>query len=137
MADELSDFQEFMQRREAASAAYVEGDPGPLDQIIARVLPATFFAPTGGFVHGTEEVAARYDGDAQSFDRGSRFRFEVLEMAAGGDIAYWVGFMRGKAHMRGKSDAIPMNLRVTEVFRREGGSWKLVHRHADPLADSR
>jgi ketosteroid isomerase-like protein len=36
--------------------------------------------------------------------------------------------------MQGHREAMPFNLRVTEVFRREGDDWKLVHRHADPLA---
>jgi hypothetical protein len=28
------------------------------------------------------------------------------------------------------------SLRVTQVYRREGAEWQLVHRHADPLANS-
>jgi ketosteroid isomerase-like protein len=27
------------------------------------------------------------------------------------------------------------SLRVTQVFRRDGTEWRLVHRHADPLAN--
>jgi ketosteroid isomerase-like protein len=27
-------------------------------------------------------------------------------------------------------------LRVTTVFRREDGDWKIVHRHGDPLASA-
>jgi ketosteroid isomerase-like protein len=135
MDGELRDFERFMQERQAASQAYVQGDPAPLSRIVARSLPATFFPPTGGRTHGTEEVASRYAQDAAVFERGSDFTFEVLQMAASDGIAYWTGYMRGHARMRGRPDPIPMQLRVTEVFRREGGAWKMVHRHADPLAE--
>jgi ketosteroid isomerase-like protein len=27
-----------------------------------------------------------------------------------------------------------LELRVTTTFRRENGEWKIVHRHADPIA---
>lgn len=33
----------------------------------------------------------------------------------------------------GQDKAAPMALRVTHIFRKEEGTWKLVHRHADPL----
>jgi ketosteroid isomerase-like protein len=35
--------------------------------------------------------------------------------------------------MQHQKGAIPIDLRVTEIFRREGNEWKLVHRHADKL----
>ena len=32
-------------------------------------------------------------------------------------------------------DPIEMALRLTELYRREDGAWRLVHRHADSLTD--
>ena len=133
MNNDLRDFEQFMQRREEASRAYVQGDAEPLNRIVARVSPATFFPPRGGYQHGTTEVAATYERDATLFAPGSDSSIEVLDMAASDGIAYWVGFMRSTVRMRGSAEPIPMNLRVTEVFRREGDEWKLVHRHADML----
>jgi ketosteroid isomerase-like protein len=31
----------------------------------------------------------------------------------------------------------PVSVRVTSVFRRENGDWKLLHRHADPITAPR
>jgi len=133
MDTDLHDFEQFMKRREEASHAYVQGDAEPLSRIVARTSPATFFAPRGGYRKGTSEVAATYEHDAALFEPGGDSHFEILDMAASDGIAYWVGIMRSTARMHGSAQAMPMDLRATEVFRREGGEWKLVHRHADML----
>jgi ketosteroid isomerase-like protein len=133
MSDDLHDFKQFMQRRDDAARAYVSGDATPLRSIAAHNNPATFFAPMGGYVQGADAVLSRYERDAEAFERGSASHFEILHMAASDGIAYWTGFQRADARMRGHAEAVQFNLRVTEVFRREGGAWKLIHRHADAL----
>jgi ketosteroid isomerase-like protein len=59
-----------------------------------------------------------------------------MHMAASGDLAYWVGVQRSVVNVRGQEQGVPMDLRVTEIFRRERGEWKLVQRHADRLAST-
>jgi ketosteroid isomerase-like protein len=126
-------FDEFMAVRGSAAEAYVNGDPGPLGHVVARSSSATFFGPKGGCVQGAEEVASGYRRDAQHFGKGGESTLEILQKGASDDVAYWVGIQRAMVRMEGKMELIPFNLRVTEIFRREGNEWKLVHRHADPL----
>ncbi|MDQ3912659.1 MAG: nuclear transport factor 2 family protein [Actinomycetota bacterium] len=133
MNDDLHDFEQFMERRERAAQAFVRGDVAPLGRIIARVSPATFFGPQGGYEQGPDHVYSVYERDAARFTSGDS-SFEILQMAASNGIAYWAGFQRAMARLDGSTERIPFNLRVTEVFRREGDEWKLVHRHADSLA---
>ena len=135
MSTELQDFERFMQEREAAARAYVNGDPAPLAELSARSGDATFFSPSGSVVSGAGAVSARYAEDAKGFATGSDTHFEIIQMGASDGIAYWVGYQRAMAKLRGKDEAVPFDLRVTEIYRREGGNWKMVHRHADALND--
>jgi len=47
----------------------------------------------------------------------------------------WVERARGK--VGGREDIAPWSLRVTTIFRLEDGTWKVVHRHADPITTAR
>lgn len=132
---ESQDFDAFMKRRADVARAYVNGDAAPLDQIVARTGAASFFAPSGGFERGAEAVAARYDTDVAAFRPGGESTLDVIHSAASGDLAFWVGFQVAKVKMQGQDQPVSMKLRITELFRRIGGKWLMVHRHADPLAE--
>jgi len=136
MNNSTLDFEQFMKQRETAARAYVQGNPSPLSRMATHHSPATFFAPMGGYEQGASSVSSKYEHDAASFKPGGDSHFEILQMEAGDEFAYWVGFQRATAQMEGSKEAVPFNLRITEVFRREGNDWKLVHRHADSLVDA-
>jgi Domain of unknown function (DUF4440) len=126
------EFGQFMKQREEAARGFVNGNASPLGRLVTHLPPATFFGPAGGVDQGPERVCAIYERDAARFQSGDS-TFEILQTGASDSLAYWVGIQRASARLDGNQEAIPMNLRVTEVFRREGRDWKLVHRHADVL----
>jgi ketosteroid isomerase-like protein len=133
MNNDLHDFEQFMKQREEASSAFVNGDIEPLDHLSTHVSPATIFGPKGDYIQGADEVNAANASGSKMFESGGENKFEILQMEANDGIAFWAGIQRSRIKMRGKAEAIPMDLRVTEAFRREDGEWRLVHRHADIL----
>ena len=131
------DFATFMKRRVKIAQSYVNGDAAPLDGVLAAQSPATFFGPGGGAVTGADVVKSSYDRDALSFAAGGETDLEVLHMGGEGDVGYWVGFQNAKARLKGRPEPVAMRLRVTEIFRKANGAWRMVHRHADMLNEER
>ena len=129
------DFSSFMKKRERAAAAYVCGDASALDSMVPHIGDASFFPPSGGSVHGTQQVQERYDRDAKAFSPGGDSSFDVLQYGAEGDIGFWTGFQIADAKMGSADKKAHMKLRITELFRFQEGGWKLIHRHADQAAD--
>jgi hypothetical protein len=74
------------------------------------------------------------NGFRRFFEAG-KSESEVVQTYASGDMAVLVVIERQRAVVGGLPEQ-DWSLRVTLVFRREGGEWQLVHRHADPLVHS-
>jgi ketosteroid isomerase-like protein len=74
---------------------------------------------------------------AAQFRDGENVGFEIIERYVAPDLAYVVRVERAKTKVGGGEDVAPIALRVTMIFRPEEGSWKVVHRHADPITTRR
>ncbi|HVL99480.1 MAG TPA: DUF4440 domain-containing protein [Egibacteraceae bacterium] len=64
-------------------------------------------------------------------------RFEEVSRYATPDLAYVVQVERHEGRLAGSGDKVAISLRVTMIFRPEDGTWKIVHRHADPITTPR
>lgn len=126
----------FLPRFEEATSRFINGDPALWKRIASRRDDATIVGAWGAYERGWNEVGPRYDWAAARFEEsGARVEVEYLSSGVSGDLAYTVAIERSEAHLAGRDEPAPMALRVTHVFGKEDGDWKLVHRHADPLID--
>jgi ketosteroid isomerase-like protein len=110
------------------------GDPKPRLEMWSTKDPVTLFgAAMSG--RGWDEVSGIFRSIASRWSDCTDQRVEIVAAGVSGDLAYTVGF----EHTAVSVDGVPVEpytLRVTHVYRREGGEWKFVHRHGDaPPAD--
>jgi ketosteroid isomerase-like protein len=131
---ELQEFlDEFVPRQEAADHELHNGDPEPRMRLWSREDPVTVLGAFGVAASGWKEVGETFDWVAKQFVRAESFRLEVIAAGVSGDLAYTVGYEHSMVSRDG-GPAKPNRLRVTHVYRRENGEWKIVHRHGDGLA---
>jgi ketosteroid isomerase-like protein len=118
-------------RLKDAEVALHNGDAAPRFAIWSTKDPVTVLGAwkSGGGPQAVGDIFR--DLEACSSDCTS-YSHEVVAADVHGDMAYTVGY----EHTQGSINGIPQQytLRVTQVYRREDGEWKVAHRHADRLA---
>jgi len=128
-------------RQVEAETAIHNGDPAPRLAMWSAQDPVTLFGAAIS-KNGAAEVRQFFRVLASQFSDCTSYRFEVVAAGVSGDLAYTVGY----EHTSVSIDGVPVEpytLRVTHVYRREDGEWKIVHRHGDsppveqrPLAEA-
>jgi ketosteroid isomerase-like protein len=129
----MSDLDDFLTptlaRQLEAEQALINGDPAPRLAMWSTQEPVTVFGAEKSVI-GSEEVTQAFHWLASRFSNCTDYRFELVAAGASGNLAYTLGYEHFSFSMDG-GPIQPITLRVTHVYRREDGEWKVVHRHAD------
>lgn len=136
MAD-ADDFDSIIAPYHEALTAIINGDPEGYKALYSEGEDITLANPMAFAVAGgRSEVFERLEGAASKFGGGEPIEFESIVKSVTPELAYIVEVERCRARIGGGDEMVPIALRVTSIFRPEHGSWKLVHRHADPPAST-
>jgi ketosteroid isomerase-like protein len=128
----MADDEEFLHWFETtwrdAEVALHDGDAGPRNEIWSTREPVTLF---GAWLNATNADEARevFRRLGESFSDAVDERVELVAHGLSGELAYTVH----REHTATTVNGVPREyvLRVTQVYRNEDGTWKVVHRHGD------
>jgi len=103
-------------------------DVSQLESVWSQSNSVSTMHPMGGEQVGWPEVRKSFEEAAGAM---TDIHVELVDqrIQTGEDIAYETGIERGRGKVAGEQ--IEFEHRVTNVYRREGGQWKMVHHHTD------
>jgi ketosteroid isomerase-like protein len=124
------DVRQASDRFYAALTSVLSGDAGPMvdGDTWSHGADVTTMHPIGDREVGWENVKGPWAQTA-SMCAGGQVAIKDPLITVAGDLAYETGTEQGTATMAGQ--AVTFGHRVTNVYRQEGGTWKIVHHHTD------
>jgi ketosteroid isomerase-like protein len=106
----------------------IKGDTGPLSGTWSHGAGVTTMHPIGGRQVGWDGVQDSFQQVANVASAGQvKLEDQIIQVV--GDLAYELGVERGQATIADQE--VTINQRVTNIYRREAGVWKIVHHHTD------
>jgi uncharacterized protein (TIGR02246 family) len=127
-----ANFDQVLDQARAALDQIARGDASGYAALYSRRADITVANPFGGVGRGWNEVMEQVERAASYYRDGKVTRFDIITKTLTPELAYTVTIEGIDTKLAGGSDVVPLAVRVTSVYHREDGDWKLVHRHADP-----
>lgn len=112
----------------AALNQMLNGDATAMADIWSHSPHVSAMHPVGGRDVGWSDVETTWRNVASICANGQVELVDQLIQVAG-DAAYELGVERGGCSLGGQQ--VDIEHRVTNVYRRESGAWKIVHHHTD------
>ena len=126
-----ADFLEFLKKVDSLQVELQNGNASNWKQLWSNADDVTISGGFGGTIEkGWDAVSKRLDWAATQFSNGTN-SIERIVVAAEGNIGYLIQIEHIKFNVPSTGAAATRDFRITMIFRREKGKWKIVHRHAD------
>ncbi len=126
----MRELRAFVDRCHAAITAQSQGHPETFLELWSHAGDVTIMAAIGGYQVGFDAVRELLTAASktQHFDG---WRAENMATALDGNLAFTVE-LEHYAYAEDREDK-GMTLRATQIYRREDGQWRVIHRHGDIL----
>ena len=128
----LKELDQVVEQYHTALDVFVRGEPDQLKAMFSRADDVVLANPFGPAVRGWDDASAALDYASSRFSDGEASDFDRRASYVTADLATIYEVERGKLSLGG-GPITAWVLRTTTTFRREEGSWRVVHRHADPI----
>jgi ketosteroid isomerase-like protein len=134
MGDELeTSVRAAIDRLHAAMADVANGDVSAIKSLYSYSGDATSFYGWGGYEKGWDAVSKRWDWAGTQF-RGGTVRYENISTVMTPEMFYVTDIETFEGQRVASVEGVTgWSNRVTHIFRREGGEWRLLHRHGNRL----
>jgi ketosteroid isomerase-like protein len=130
----VTDQEEFIawtrSRLREAETALHNGDPEPRLALWSSREPVSVLGAWQSAT-GQAEVRDLFRSLGGTFSDCISHVYEIVAAKVIGDMAFTAGYERTQATVNGERRRYV--LRVTQIYRREGGEWKVAHRHGDTV----
>jgi ketosteroid isomerase-like protein len=129
----IEDLSSALEQYHSAAAEFIKGNPQPYKRVFSHQGDVGLANPFGPVVRGWEQAAATMERAASLYRDGEIIDFENVATYVTPELAYIVEVERFEIKVGGREEISAVALRTTSILRPEEGTWKVVHRHADPI----
>ena len=130
-ANTTAEFTAFLDTVDAAQRELQNGRPEAFKALWARADDVTLSGGLGGAIEkGWDAVSRRLDWVGTQFSNGTN-RIQRIALNVSGDLGYVVQTEHLRYRVPGQANDSTRDYRVTMIFRREAGAWRMIHRQAD------
>jgi len=120
-----------------ALSKILNGDPSGYAALFADRDDITLGNPFGPFGKGRAAVLKALSNASTKYRDGTVVGVERVAVYGDGKFVVLAEIEHDRAKLGMNAEFAEFAARVTSVYEKDGASWKLVHRHADPIATAR